>query len=179
MSRAWPFFYFLPHKYLARNAPLLSAGRRDAAVWTSRLRSGNFVWRHVLHSYGPLDRLPARFRADRSSCRGALFLLRYGFALLVLTQPQITTATTTLSTPTTAPPRAAQTMLTLCFRHPCRQDLHPQVASLDTHVTHRRSPTRGSNDDGSLPSRHHRRQDLHPQVASLDIPHRSHTRHQR
>jgi hypothetical protein len=28
---------------------LLSAGRRGAAVWTSRLRSGNFVWRHVLH----------------------------------------------------------------------------------------------------------------------------------
>jgi hypothetical protein len=30
-------------------SPLLSAGRRDAAVWASRLRSGNFVWRHVLH----------------------------------------------------------------------------------------------------------------------------------
>ena len=30
-------------------SPLLSAGRRDAAVWTSRLRSGNFVWRHVLN----------------------------------------------------------------------------------------------------------------------------------
>jgi hypothetical protein len=29
--------------------PLLSAGRRDAAVWASRLRSGNFVWCHALH----------------------------------------------------------------------------------------------------------------------------------
>jgi hypothetical protein len=31
--------------------PLLSDGRRDAAVWTTRLRSGNFVWRHVLHMF--------------------------------------------------------------------------------------------------------------------------------
>jgi hypothetical protein len=55
---------------LARNhplaSPLLSAGRRDAAVWTNRLRSGNFVWRHVLHIYAPLDRLPGSFRAGRS-----------------------------------------------------------------------------------------------------------------
>jgi hypothetical protein len=40
-------------KSLARNhplaSPLLSAGRWDAAVWASRLRSGNFVWCHVLH----------------------------------------------------------------------------------------------------------------------------------
>jgi hypothetical protein len=47
-------------------SPLLSAGRRDAAVWTSRLRSGIFVWRHVLRSYVPLDQLPARFRTGRS-----------------------------------------------------------------------------------------------------------------
>ena len=44
---------FQLRKSLARNhplaSPLLSAGRRDAAVWTSRLRSGNFVWRHVLN----------------------------------------------------------------------------------------------------------------------------------
>jgi hypothetical protein len=32
-------------------SPLLSAGRRDAAVWTSRLRSGNSVWRHVLRCF--------------------------------------------------------------------------------------------------------------------------------
>jgi hypothetical protein len=30
-------------------------------------------------SYVPLDRPPARFRAGRSGCRGALFLLHYGF----------------------------------------------------------------------------------------------------
>jgi hypothetical protein len=46
--------FFNIRKSLARNhplaSPLLSAERRDAgAVWTSRLRSGNFVWRHVLH----------------------------------------------------------------------------------------------------------------------------------
>ena len=38
---------------MARNhplaSPLLSTGRWDAAMWASRFRSGNFVWRHVLH----------------------------------------------------------------------------------------------------------------------------------
>jgi hypothetical protein len=46
-------------------------------------------------------------------------------------------------------PRAAPAMMALCLRHPCRQVLHSQVASLDTH---HRSHTHGSNGDGSLPS---------------------------
>jgi hypothetical protein len=64
-------------------APLLSAGRRDAAVWTSRphfgapsdvcdggaawcgsrLRSGNFVWRQEVLQY---------MRPSTGGCRGAL-----------------------------------------------------------------------------------------------------------
>jgi hypothetical protein len=47
-------FFNCLYRSLGRNHPLgasllLSTGRWDAAVWASRLRSGNFVWHHVLH----------------------------------------------------------------------------------------------------------------------------------
>jgi hypothetical protein len=90
-----------------------------ATVWTSRLRSGNSVWHHALHTprntpYVPLDRLPARFRAGRSGCRGALFLLHYGFlwpAVTLLLTPHVARRTLVAKpgpppTPT-VPPRSA------------------------------------------------------------------------
>jgi hypothetical protein len=49
-------------------------------VWTSRF--GPEIRVVPRASYGPVDRLPARFRAGRSGCRGALFLLHYAFTLL-------------------------------------------------------------------------------------------------
>jgi hypothetical protein len=45
------FFYHINPRPETTHWPLrcsvLSAGRRDAAVWASRLRSGNLVWRHT------------------------------------------------------------------------------------------------------------------------------------
>jgi hypothetical protein len=93
-SRAWPLFLFCfncvnpraetTHWPLA--SPLLSAPGDGLGCRCRRVDEPTSVRKFRVApraSYGPLDldRLPARFRAGRSGCRGALFLLHYGFTL--------------------------------------------------------------------------------------------------